>query len=120
MMARSCREFAIAGTTKLTAQRLLADREPELVPDPLHQVDQSPPHYAMGCRDWSSFDNTQQRMPLLSAEQWQSTRHLAVDQTVRATHVEPHHSVVHDLKTDTADVGRLALAATVIDRRQRK
>jgi hypothetical protein len=47
MMARARRKFAIAGVAKLAAQRLLAYRDPELVPDPLRQIDQPPPHDAM-------------------------------------------------------------------------
>ena len=68
MMARARGELAISETAKLAAQRLLADREPELFPDPLRQVDQSPSDHTMRRRDWSGLDHTKQRVALLCVE----------------------------------------------------
>lgn len=84
MVAWSGGELAIARGAELAAQRLLADRDRKLVPDPLRQVDQPPPHDAMRRRDRSGLDDAQERMALLRAEQCLGARRLAVDQTIRA------------------------------------
>src|SRR5215472_2662617 len=51
MMARPRRELAEPQGAQLLAQRLFRNREPELLPQPLHQVDDAPPHHPMDRRD---------------------------------------------------------------------
>ena len=57
MMARASRELAIAQSADLPAQRLLCDRDPVLVPEPLDQIDQSPAHHPVHGRNGPALDH---------------------------------------------------------------
>ena len=57
MMARPGRQLAVSHGAQLAAQRLGADRHRELVPDPLHKINQSPPHDAVRCGDGATLDS---------------------------------------------------------------
>ena len=60
VMARPCEELAIAHGAQLPAERLLGDRDAELLEDPLCQIDQPPKHHAVDCRN----------RPSRSCERW--------------------------------------------------
>ena len=51
VMARPCGELAIAHGAQLPAQRLLGDRDAELLEDRLCQIDEPPTHHAVDCRN---------------------------------------------------------------------
>jgi hypothetical protein len=57
MVARSGREFAVAHGPQLPAERLLGNRDAELLEDPLRQIDQSPAHHAVNRRDRATLDH---------------------------------------------------------------
>src|SRR5215472_14726632 len=57
MMARPRRELAEPQGAQLLAHRLFRNREPELLPQPLHQVDDAPPHHPMDRRDRACLDD---------------------------------------------------------------
>src|SRR4029453_4082061 len=50
-MGGAGRELAIVHGPQLAAQRLLGDRDAELLPSPRHEIDQSPAHHAVNRRD---------------------------------------------------------------------
>src|SRR4029077_1102480 len=57
VMARPCRELAVAHGAQLPAERLLGDRDAELLEDPLCQIDQPPTHHAVDCRNRPTLDH---------------------------------------------------------------
>ena len=65
-MARAGRELAIVHGPQLPAQRLLGDRDAELLPEPLDQIDQPPAHHAVDGRDRALARST--RLPALAAD----------------------------------------------------
>ena len=119
-MARTGRELAIVHGPQLPAQRLLGDRDAELFPEPLDEVDQAPAHHAMDRRDRALVDPGHQGRAMRIGELGRLAGRLAVDQPVRAMGVELHHPVAHDLQRDPADPGRLGAGRPLIDRRQRQ
>src|SRR3546814_8332666 len=118
MMTGPRRQLAIAEPAQLTAQGLRADRDRELVPDPLRQIEQPPAHHAMRRRDRSVLDDLRQCPAVLLVKQWRRARRLAVDQTVGTLGVETDYPVAHDLKRHAADPRRLAARPAIIDRRK--
>jgi hypothetical protein len=54
MMTRSGGQLAVAHGAQFPAQRLLGDADPELLPDPLAQIDQPPAHHAINRRGRAS------------------------------------------------------------------
>src|SRR3546814_10534542 len=74
MMTGPRRQLAIAEPAQLTAQGLRADRDRELVPDPLRQIEQPPAHHAMRRRDRSVLDDLRQCPAVLLVKQWRRAR----------------------------------------------
>ena len=64
MMAGSCRELAVAHRAKLPAQRLLGDRDAELLVYPLRKIDQPPAHDTVDRRDRAALDHPYNRLAL--------------------------------------------------------
>ena len=120
MRARAGGELAIPHIAQLTAHRLLGDGDTELFENPLAKIDDPPAHDPMDRRRWASFDNRDQRRPMLIFEQGRLARRLAVHETVGTTGVKPQHSIPDDLKTDAPDPRRLASRRTVVNRRKRE
>ena len=118
MMARPGGELAAAQPPQLAAQRLGADRDAELLPNPLRQVDQPPAHHAVDGRDRAALDHLRQRLPLGRPQLRRRAGRLAVDQPRGPLGVEAQHPVPHDLQRHAADLGRLAARPPVMDRRQ--
>ena len=92
--------------TQLPAQSPPADRERELVPDPLCQVDQAPAHHIMHGRDRAGLHHPRQGTALIGVEHRAATRRLAVDEPGRPLGIEPDDPVAHDLERDTTDPRR--------------
>jgi len=57
MVARSCREFAIAHGAQLSAERLLGNRDAEFLEYPLRQINQPPAHHTLHGRDRATLDH---------------------------------------------------------------
>src|SRR3546814_10775392 len=95
MMTGPRRQLAIAGPAQRTAQGLRADRDRELVPDPLRQIEQPPAHHAMRRRDRSVLDDLRQCPAVIPVRQWRRARRLAVDQTVGTPGVGTDRSEEH-------------------------
>ena len=108
MMARPGGELAEAHRAQLPAQGLFGDRDAELVPDPLREIDQPPANHPVNRRDRPALDNPDKRLALGLVELRRLTRRLAVDKTVRPRRIEPQHPVADRLQTDTANPRRLA------------
>ena len=119
-MARAGRELAIAERPQLTAQRRLAHFDPELVPDPLHQVLQPPTHHAMNGWNGALLHQGQQGLAVAGLELAGIAWCRAIDQGFGSMGVEPHHPVPHRLQTDTTDPCRLGPRAALIDLGQRQ
>src|SRR6478735_1108179 len=120
MMARTRGELAIAQGPHLTAQGLLGDRDPELLPEPLDQIDQTPTHHPVHRRDRAIIDARHQGRSMRVGEPRGLARRLAVDQTHRAMSIELHDPVPHDLPRDPADPGGFGPACPIVDGRQRQ
>src|SRR4051794_28245225 len=119
-MARAGRELAVVQGPQLAAQRLLGDRDPELLPDPGDEVDQPPAHHAVDRGDRARIDPGHQGRAMRIGELGWLTRWLAVDQALGSVGVELHHPVPHDLHRDPANPGRLGAGRPLIDRGQRQ
>ena len=88
MMARPGRQLAEAHRAQLPAQGLLGDRDGELVPDPLPQIDQPPANNPVNRWDRPALDNLGKPRALCLVEPRPLTRRLAIDKTVRPRRVE--------------------------------
>lgn len=120
MMAWTGRELAKAQSTEFAAQRLLGDDDPELVPQPLAEIDDAPADHAMDGRVWAVLDRSHQGPTVRIGESRWLTGPLAVDQPVRTVRVQLQNPITNDLERHTAGRGRLRAARTVIDRSQRQ
>ncbi len=87
------------------AHRLLRERDAELLPEPLHQVLQTPAHHAMNRPGRALFPHRRQPRLLLRVQLRQLTRSLAIDQTLRARAIEAMHPVPQSLAVHAADQG---------------
>lgn len=63
-MAWAGREFAVAQGAQLPAERLLGDRDAELLKDPLRQIDQPPAHHAVNRWDRAALDHPRDGLAL--------------------------------------------------------
>ena len=68
MMAGAGRELAVAHGAQFPAHRLLGDPHPELLPDPLAEIDETPAHDPVdgGCRP--GLDQLGQRLAVLGRQ----------------------------------------------------
>jgi hypothetical protein len=120
MMARARRQLAIAHGAQLAAQRLGADRHRELVPDPLHKIDQTPAYDAVRRRNRATLDSRRQRRSLVCIEAPAASGGFVIDQAIRSVTVEPQHPVPHRSQANPTGARRVAPAAAVINHRQRQ
>src|SRR4051794_41668467 len=90
-MARAGRELAIVHGAQLPAQGLFGDRDPELLPEPLDEVDQTPAHHAVDGRDGPLLDNGLQGRAMRIGEFRGLAGRLAVDQALRPMGIELHY-----------------------------
>jgi hypothetical protein len=120
MMARAGRQLAIAERAQLTAQRRLAHRNSELIPDPLHQVLQPPAHHPMDSRSGTALHQGQQGLAVAGLELAGRAWRFAIDQGFGPMGVEAHHPIPHRLQPDTTDPCRLGPRAALIDLGQRQ
>src|ERR1700726_3751780 len=102
MMARSRRELAKAHMPQLTAERRLGDRDPELLEEPLRQIDQPPAHAARQGGNRPIFHDLPQGLALALVEDARSARRFAGQETIRTFGVETDNPVAHDLHPDPA------------------
>ncbi len=116
MVARAGREFAVAHGAQLPAERLLGDRDAELLEDPLREVDQPPAHHAVDRRDRAALDHLRNSLTLGVIELGWLAWRLAVQETSRPPRVEPQHPVPNDLETDTADLRDFCPRRALVDR----
>jgi hypothetical protein len=119
-MARPGRQLAEPHTPQLPAERLLGDRDAELLEDPLGQIDQPPTHDAVDGRDRAIVDNLPQGLPLALVEEARRPRCLAGQETPGTLGVEPDHPVAHDLQGDAANPGRIRPRAAIVNLGQRQ
>jgi hypothetical protein len=120
MMARAGGELTIAERPQFAAHRRLAHRDPELIPEPPHQVLQPPAHHAMDRRDRAALHQRQQGLAVAGAELADIPRRLAVNQAFGPMGVEPDHPVPHRLQPDPADPRRPGPRAAIVDLGQRQ
>ena len=79
MMAGTGRELAVAHGAQLPAQGLLGDLHPELLPDPLAEVDETPAHDPVDGRGRPGLDQVGQRLAVLGRQSRNRAGSLAVD-----------------------------------------
>src|SRR3954451_5943442 len=79
VMARTGRELAIVHGAQLPAKRLLGNRDAELLPEPLDEIDQAPAHHAMDRRDRTLVDPGHQGRAMRVGELGRLAGRLAVD-----------------------------------------
>src|ERR1700687_4078749 len=104
MMTGSCRELAVTHRPKLSAQRLLGDRDAELLVYPLRKIDQPPAHDTVDRRDRAALDHPHNRLALHIIEPRGLTWRLAVDQTIRPKSIELDDPVPDDLQRHAANL----------------
>jgi hypothetical protein len=117
-MARAGRELAIVHGAQLAAQRLLGDRDAELLPEPLDEIDQAPAHHAVDGRNGPLLDDGLQGLPVLLREPRRGARRSAGEEALRSFGVEAQHPIAHDLQRHTADLSRLRARGPLVDRGQ--
>src|SRR5260221_2252993 len=120
MMPGPGRQLAQAQGTQFLAHRLLGEREPELLPDPLDQIDDAPTYDAMDRRVRPSLDNLEQGRPLPLVQQRRLARCLAGLKARRTVGVEAQDPIAHRLQPDAADRGSSRTRLAGIDRGQRQ
>jgi len=108
MMARTGGELAISHRAQFPAQRLDTDRNPKLLPHPLHEVDQSPTHNVMHGGVRAILHRLFQRLALLGAQPRRRARCLPVNEPVGSSGIEAQHPIANDLKRHASNPGRLA------------
>ena len=81
MVARTGREFAVAQSAQLPAERLLGDGDAELLEYPLRQIDQPPAHDAVDSWDRTALDHPHNGLALRIIELRGLTRRFAVQET---------------------------------------
>jgi len=105
MVAWPSRELPIAKGAQFAAQCLPSDADPELLPQPLAEIDQPPAHDTVDGIDRTTFDDCCQRRPMRLGQPRRRPGRLAIDQAIRSFRVEPQHPVPNDLQADIADPG---------------
>jgi hypothetical protein len=111
MVARSCREFAIAHGAQLPAERLLGNRDAEFLEYPLRQINQPPAHHTVHCRDRATFNHAGDGLPLSVIEFGRLTRRTAIEESVRTSRVEAQEPVADDLNANPTNFGRFGRVA---------
>jgi hypothetical protein len=91
MMAGAGRELAVTHGAQVPAHRLLGDPHPELFPDPLAEIDETPAHHPMDGRYRTAFTLRSQRLTMGIGQDRPRARGFAVKQAFRPFGVEPHH-----------------------------
>ena len=119
-MARPGGELAEAERPEFPPHGRLAHRDPELLPEPLDQVDQPPADHPVAPRLRARLDDPRQGGALLRRERRRFARRLAVEEPVRTLRVEAQDPVPHDLEPDPANPGRLRPASAIADLGQRQ
>jgi hypothetical protein len=119
-MARAGRELAVVHGPQLPTKRLLRDGQAELVPDPVHEVDQAPAHHAVDGRYGSLLEHVAQRRALCGIQNGGAARGLSVEQPVRAVFVEADDPVAHDLQTHAGELGGVRARVPVVDGGERQ
>src|SRR5262249_20133441 len=69
-------------------------------------------------RDRATLDHAGDGLPLSVVELGRLSCRLAIQETVRTAGVEAQHPVPDDLKSDTADLGRLGARCPIVDSRE--
>ena len=117
-MARAGRELAIVHGPQLARQCLFGDRDPELLPEPLDQIDQAPAHHAVDGRNGTPIDDGLQSLSVLIGEPRRSPWCPAGPEALRSPRVEAQHPIAHDLQRHTANLSRFGPGGPIVDRRQ--
>src|SRR5215213_4359539 len=120
VVTRAGRELAIAQASQVPAQRRLADRNPEFLPDPQGQILQPPANHSVDRRRRAALPHLGQDLALVVVQLAGVPRGLAVDQALRAASVELHNPVPKGLQPDAADPRCLGPGAAVVDLGQRQ
>ncbi len=114
-MAGSCRELAVTHRAKLPAQRLLGDRDAELLVYPLRKIDQPPAHDTVDRRDRAALDHLHNRLAVHIIEPRGLTWRFAVKQAGGTPRIKPHHPVPDDLQRHAANLRRLGAGRPIVN-----
>ena len=87
MMARTSRELAIAHGPQFPAERLLGDRDPEFLEQPLAKIDDPPAHDPMDRRNRPALNDGGKRRPVRAIEPGRLARRFAVDEAIGSARV---------------------------------
>ncbi len=115
-MLRSRGEFAEPHGAQLPAERLPAHGHPELIPQPLRQIDQPPAHDPVEIGLRAGFDRRDQGRALLLVQERPLPGCLPVGKAPRTVSVEAQNPVADRLQIDPADPGRMGPQRPLIDR----
>ena len=118
MILRAGGELPEPHAVQFAPERLPAERDTELVPQPPQEVDEPPAHEPVELRLRPRLDRLRERDALLRRQQRRLARRLAIHKASRSRGIEARHPVADDLKTDAADPRCLRSARAIIDRRK--
>src|SRR5271165_5337986 len=113
MMARPCRELAIAHGAQFPAQDLLGHRDAIVLENPLCEINQPPAHYPVGGWIGAVLDLLGKGAPVLVLEQGRLARCLAILEALRTLGIEAQHPITDRLQADATDARRIAARAAV-------
>src|ERR1035438_4522485 len=120
MMTGAGRQLTVTHRAKLPAQRLLGDRDAELLVYPLRKIDQPPAYDTVDRRDRAALDHPHNRLALHIIEPRGLTWRFAVKQAGSTPRIEPHHPVPDDLQRHPANPRRLGAGRPIVNGRQRQ
>ena len=112
--------LAIAELAQFAPNRVLVERDTELLPQPLRQVDQTPAHHAVHGRVWPLLYHGGKRLALRVVQLGCAAGGLALDQSCRTFGIEPDHPITDNLQGEVADTRGVAARTAVVDGRQRQ
>ena len=115
MVARARGQLAIVHRAQPATERPPRHVDPELLPQPLAQVDQPPADYAVDGRNGSALDHGHQCCALLVVEPRRLAWRLAADQAIRPVRVALHGPVPNGSQRHASDRRSLAARLCVID-----
>src|SRR4051794_23440172 len=120
IVTRASRELAIAKRAQFAAQRRLAERDLELLPDPQGEILQAPAHHAVDRRHRPTLDDVHQGLALAVIQLAGGPGSLAIDEPFRPAGFDPPPPAPKSLYPAPADPRRFGPGATVVDLGQRQ
>ncbi|MEL6475448.1 MAG: hypothetical protein AAFQ21_15370 [Pseudomonadota bacterium] len=107
------RELLEPHGAQFPAQRGATDRDVEFLPNPLDQINQSPPDHTVEIGFGASFHGSSKLRALITRQDRLLARSFSRPQRLWPTLVEAQHPIADHLKTNAASSRSIAARATI-------